>query len=125
MWSRMSRKHHSNEAVIMKDRIGLYLKLNSTFAMPIVSRKLERLYNISNRVVREAVGLLRDEGLPIASGSLGFFYATTADQLEPTIDNLKERIAVISRRRALLMQARNKMREDANGQRLLFTNLEN
>ena len=107
----------------MKERVLNYLKFNSTFQKPIVSKKLQYLYNISDLTVRQAVGLLRDDGYPIASGAKGFYFAKSADELEGTIDNLQERIAVMSRRRSLLIQAQNKMREDDSGQRLLFDNI--
>ena len=108
---------------LFKERILIHLRMNSDVEHPKVSRQLQALWDISDLTVRQAIGLLRDDGEPIASGARGFFYATTPEQLEPTIDNLQERIAVMSRRRSMLIGAKNKMREVAGGQRLLFTNL--
>ena len=108
---------------LFKGRILTHLKLDTDVNHPKVSRQLQALWDISDLTVRQAVGLLRDDGEPIASGARGFFYATTPEQLEPTIDNLQERIAVMSRRRSKLIGAKNKMREISGGQRLLFTNL--
>ena len=108
---------------LFKERILVHLRLNTDVNHPKVSRQLQALWDISDLTVRQAVGLLRDDGEPIASGARGFFYATSPEQLEPTIDNLQERIAVMSRRRSKLIGAKNKMREVAGGQRLLFTNL--
>ena len=108
---------------LFKDRILTHLRLNTNVDNPKVSRELQKLWNLSDLTIRQAVGLLRDDGEPIASGARGFYYATTPDQLEATIDNLQERIAVMSRRRSMLIQAQNRMKESTGGQRLLFTNL--
>ncbi len=116
--------NHSPDALLHKDRICDYLKLNSTQNRPIKSRQMQRLWNIPDLAVRQAVGLLRDEGKPIASGPRGFYYAKSPEQLESTIDNLRERILVMERRRSKLISAQNKMRHDTNGQGLLFTDLD-
>ena len=108
---------------IFKDRILNYLKVCTGFNQPKVSRELQARWNLSDVTVRQTIGLLRDDGEPIASGPKGFFYATSPDELESTIDNLGERIAVMTRRRSMLIQCQNKMKEDDTGQRLLFTDL--
>jgi hypothetical protein len=108
---------------LFKERILVHLRLNTDVNHPKVSRQLQALWDISDLTVRQAVGLLRDDGEPIASGARGFFYATSPEQLDATVDDLEKRIAVISRRRHCLISAQNKMREITGGQRLLFTNL--
>jgi len=116
--------NHNPDAILHKDRICSYLKMNSTAHKPIVSRKLQTLWDISDVTVRQAVALLRDEGEPIASGSKGYYFATTAGQLEDTINHLRERVIGISKRISSLTSTQNKMRHDSNGQGLLFTGLE-
>jgi hypothetical protein len=111
------------EAGLFKDRILAHLKLYTTADHPRVSREFQHLWNISDVTVRQTMGLLRDDGEPIASGPKGFFYAIDPDELEPTIDNLGERIAVMTRRRALLIQCQIRMKEGDGGQRLLFSSL--
>ena len=108
---------------LFKGRILTHLKLDTDVNHPKVSRQLQALWDISDLTVRQAVGLLRDDGEPIASGPRGFYYARTPEQLDATVDDLEKRIAVISRRRHCLISAQHKMREIAGGQRLLFTNL--
>ena len=120
----MTMTNHSPDALLHKDRICSYLKLNSTAHKPIVSRKLQGLWNISDLTVRQAVALLRDDGMPIASGSKGFYSAKTAGELEDTINHLRERVIGISKRISSLTSTQNKMRHDGNGQGLLFTGLE-
>tara|TARA_Y100000310_G_C20566968_1_gene755970 strand:- start:749 stop:1111 length:363 start_codon:yes stop_codon:yes gene_type:complete len=108
---------------LFKEHILHYLRAYASEDRPQKSRQLQAVWDISDVTVRQAIGLLRDDGEPIASGPTGFYYATTPDELESTINNLGERIAVMSRRRSMLIQCQNRMKEDDTGQRLLFTDL--
>lgn len=112
-------KHHSPEADIYMDRILYWLRNQSSYERPVTSKKLQNVLGTNDVTIRQSIGLLRDNGYPIGSGPKGFFLAKKPRELESTIDNLQERIAVISRRRALLISAQNKMRTGPNGQGLL------
>ena len=116
----MTRNHNPE---VFKERMLSYLRACTREEYPKVSRDIQMQWNINDVTVRQTIGLLRDDGEPIASGPKGFFYATSPDELESTIDNLGERIAVMDRRRSRLIQCQNKMNEDDTGQRLLFTDL--
>jgi len=105
---------------LFKERLLIHLRMDTDENHPKVSRQLQELWNITDLTVRQSVGLLRDDGEPIASGPRGYFYAKSPDQLDATVVDLAKRIAVISRRRYSLISAQNKMRESSGGQRLLF-----
>ena len=117
---RMTRAHSPE---VFKERMLSYLKACTRQEYPKVSREIQTQWNINDVTVRQTIGLLRDDGEPIASGPKGYFYARTPDELESTIDNLGERIAVMTRRKSMLIQCQNKMKEDDSGQRQLFTDI--
>jgi hypothetical protein len=58
---------------------------------PIVSRQLEEEFSITGERVRELVRLMRREGTPIGACSDGYFYADTYDEIESTIEDLRQR----------------------------------
>ena len=93
-----------------KDRIERYLKMNSSVDRAFTSTRLAEIFRIKETVVvRQAIGKARDDGAPIASGSNGYFYAKTPDELTKTIADLNSRIAAIGRRRDALINTRIKM----------------
>ena len=61
-----------NKADKIKERLLKLLEMNSFEHLPIKSWKLQRMFNITDIVVRQAVGKLRDDGHPIGSGKNGF-----------------------------------------------------
>ena len=95
-----------------KDRILYHLTNYSSIEEPITSKRFQDIWGISDITVRQAVGKLRDEGHPIGSGSKGFFIARIPKELESTIKNLSERLAVISRRKEKLIRAKIRLGED-------------
>ena len=103
-----------------KDQIFYYLRNYSSIKTPITYKQLQEIWSISDITVRQAVGKLRDEGHPIGSGSKGFFIARIPKELESTIKNLSERLAVISRRKEKLIRAKIRLGEDGYKQQLLF-----
>ena len=56
---------------------------------------IERLLGICGLCLRQHINLLRRQCKPIASESKGYFYATEAKDLEPTIQHLCNRRAAI------------------------------
>tara|TARA_R110002012_G_scaffold16463_1_gene63549 strand:+ start:196 stop:531 length:336 start_codon:yes stop_codon:yes gene_type:complete len=107
------------DSELFKERILMLLKLESSEQKPIRSKEMQYRWNISDITVRQAVGLLRDDCHPIASGPKGFFYATTAKQLNSTIKDLNGRLTVISKRCKKLQDAQERMMSGDDGQRLL------
>jgi len=103
-----------------KHKILSYLKNYSSVGKPITSKELQGVWQISDVTVRQAVGKLRDDDHPIGSGPKGFFIARRPKELESTIKNLSERLAVISRRKEKLIRAKIRLGEDGYKQQLLF-----
>ena len=107
-----------------KPRLLTYLKLNSSAEKPVLSALLQRMWSISDLLVRQAIGRLRDDGHPIASGAKGFYLARKPAELESTISNFADRISALNRRRDLLIKAKIKLGESSTGQRLLFDKID-
>ena len=66
-------KQATFEANKKKHSIKMYLHSYATETAPMTSAKIQKVFHCSDVVVRKAVGLLRDDGEPIGSGSKGFF----------------------------------------------------
>ena len=103
-----------------KDRILNRLKLYSSRANPTTSNELTSVYAISDVVVRQAVGKLRADGEPVASGARGFFYANNAEELEATIADYESRIAAMSARKVTLKKTQERLRFKEPRQKTLF-----
>lgn len=54
------------------------------------SAELERRLRISGNDLRKLVNRLRKQGVPIASGPSGYYYAATAGEVYATIRQLKD-----------------------------------
>ena len=100
----------------IKYRLLNYFRNYSYAHAPIKSYKIQQMFNITDIVVRQAVGKLRDDGHPIASGKKGFWYARNAIELQSTIDNITDRIGAMSRRRQLLLNTQDRLIQEADGQ---------
>ena len=92
-----------------KGRIRAYLKGNSSCNHTFTATKLADMYGVHEVTIRQAIGKARDDGAPIASGSTGYFYAKTPDELTKTIADLNSRIAAIGKRGDALIETRIKM----------------
>lgn len=103
-----------------QDRVLGLLQRNSSLKMPIKSYKIQMVFNISDIVVRQIIGKLRDQGYPIGSGKNGFWYAQDANELQSTIDELTDRMAVMSRRKQMLLKAQKKLLVEADGQMKIY-----
>ena len=111
-------------ADIYKDRILNRLRLFSSCNSPITSNELTSIYAISDVVVRQAVGKLRDDGEPIASGARGFFFAKNAEELEATIADYNSRIAAMSVRKLALKKTQERLKYGEPRQKTLFAESE-
>ena len=105
-----------NKADKIKGRLLKLLEMNSFEHLPIKSWKLQQMFNITDIVVRQAVGKLRDDGHPIGSGKKGFWYARNAIELQSTIDSITDRIGAMSRRRQILLNTQERLIQEADGQ---------
>lgn len=62
----------------------------------VTSRELETSFGVSGKELRDAVNALRRDGVPIASGSGGYFYAATEPEVRATIAHMTHRIGGIA-----------------------------
>ena len=99
-----------------RDRVCQLLQSISSEKNPIKSYRIQRTYDITDIVVRQIIGKLRDQGHPIGSGKKGFWYAQNAHELQSTIDELTDRMSVMSRRKQMLLNAQKNLLIEADGQ---------
>ncbi len=118
--SEQPSKQSRGKADKIKGRLLEYLRKYSHAHAPIKSYKIQQMFSITDIVVRQAVGKLRDDGYPIASGKSGFFIARNGIELQDTIDNITDRIGAMSRRRQLLLKAQDRLIQEADGQLTLI-----
>ena len=102
-------KESFDKADLYKGRIKSYLKVHSHCGRTYTATKLAEIFQVHEVTIRQAIGKARDDGAPIASGSSGFFYAKTPDELSDTIKDYGSRIAAMSKRRDALIETRIKM----------------
>lgn len=74
----------------VKDILVKKIQLN-TIDNPVLSKKIEIHFDIPGSEVRQIIKALRREGHPIASCAKGYFYATNAEELMPTVNHMKLR----------------------------------
>ena len=72
----------------------------------VKSKELERIFNIDGRSVRRFIHTMRKKGVPICSdSSVGYFYATTQDEINETIAFLNGIITKMSNAKSGLLNA--------------------
>lgn len=90
----------------IKTAICEYLRQNHVGAEEAVcSRELERLFSLSGRTLRRKINSLRQDGFPICSGSTGYYYASSQQEINGTVCRLNELILKISNARTGLLYA--------------------
>ena len=62
---------------------------------PVSSYKLTELFGVSGVCIRRIVNAARCSGYPICSCRKGYYYSTTNEDVQYTIDSLKSRIESI------------------------------
>ena len=77
----------------------------------ITSKALEMLTGMTGAEIRREINKLRQQGYPIGSDRRGYFIATSAQEIVPTIRNLNSRMAAINRAIAGLKDAQYNMIE--------------
>ena len=66
--------------------------MSATIENPVRSRVIESQLKIGGAEVREIIGVLRDRGVPVGSGSSGYWWARDYSELESTLRHLESRI---------------------------------
>lgn len=62
----------------------------------VSSRELESTFQIRGPDLRRIINRLRGEGIPICSSDSGYYYASTEEELQRTIRQLRSRIKKIA-----------------------------
>ena len=57
---------------------------------------MESAFDVKGAALRKQINALRREGVPIASGENGYYYAETEQEIRRTIAHMKHRISGIS-----------------------------
>lgn len=79
----------------------------------VVSKEIERRFRIKGSEVRALVNELRCQGVPICSSSKGYFYATSRDEVESTVNHLNSRIGKMVEARDGMKNILNQFMEEA------------
>ena len=58
----------------------------------IKSRDLRKLFNLTDKQVRNVVSQLRQDGKPVCSSSYGYWYSTDPDDIEKTLHRLEAQV---------------------------------
>lgn len=75
------------EKILLENHVGK--------SRAIISSELEALTNLSGSQIREEVNKLRTAGVPICSGRTGYYLASTQEELDRTVAQLKSRVSQI------------------------------
>lgn len=80
-----------------KDRLAEHLERYHLGAQSAAtSRELEYVFSMKGKELRQLINSLRREGVPIASGGSGYYYAATEQEVRATIAHLTRRIGGIA-----------------------------
>ena len=71
----------------------------------VSSKTLEAAFSIDGRIIRRCISSLRKEGVPICSGSTGYYYAKTQEEINETIEWLNRLITKVSNSKNGLLSA--------------------
>ena len=67
------------------------------------SAELERLFSLDDRAVRRKISALRQEGYPICSGDMGYYYAESQKEINSTVGRLNDLLTGVSNARTGLL----------------------
>lgn len=68
-------------------------------------KELERIFKLDDRAVRRKISMLRQEGYPICSGDMGYYYAESRKEINSTIHRLNDMVTGVANARTGLMYA--------------------
>lgn len=78
----------------------------------VLSKEIEKRFKIKGSEVRTIVNDLRCQGVPICSNSKGYFYATSKDEVEKTLNHLNSRVGKITEARDGMLNILKNFEED-------------
>lgn len=89
-----------------KTAICQYLrKYHTGRSNAIYSRELQRLFSIDGRGLRRKISSLRQDGYPICSDEMGYYYADNQQEINSTVCRLNQMVTKISNARTGLLYA--------------------
>lgn len=69
------------------------------------SKELQEIFQLDDRAVRRKISALRQEGYPICSGDMGYYYAETQKEINSTIHRLNDMVTGVANARTGLLYA--------------------
>ncbi len=90
----------------VEKRLCHYLKeFHSGRGKAVSSKELEAAFSLKGTEVRKAVNALRCAGYPICSDSLGYYFASSQEEIRATVMQLNSRITKIAKARNGLLSS--------------------
>ena len=68
-------------------------------------RELENIFQLDDRAVRRKISALRQEGYPICSGDMGYYYAESQKEINSTVNRLNDLVTGVANARTGLLYA--------------------
>lgn len=98
---------HFGGPMILKDKKTAILDYLRNYHVgkknAVHSRELERLFSLDDRAVRRKISALRQEGYPICSGDMGYYYAESQKEINSTVGRLNDLVTGVSNARTGLL----------------------
>ena len=89
-----------------KDAILEYLKKYHCGRRNAVhSKELQEIFKLDDRAVRRKISALRQEGHPICSGDMGYYYAESQKEINSTVNRLNDLVTGVANARTGLLYA--------------------
>ena len=89
-----------------KDGILEYLrKYHCGKRNAVHSKEHEKIFKLDDRAVRRKISALRQEGYPICSGDMGYYYAESQKEINSTVHRLNDLVTGVANARTGLLYA--------------------
>ena len=89
-----------------KDAILEYLrKYHCGRSNAVHSKELQEIFKLDDRAVRRKISALRQEGYPICSGDVGYYYAESQREINSTVHRLNDLVTGVANTRTGLLYA--------------------
>ena len=69
------------------------------------SKELQEIFKLDDRAVRRKISALRQEGHPICSGDMGYYYAESQKEINSTVNRLNDLVTGVANARTGLLYA--------------------
>ena len=79
--------------------------MNTSPDTTLESKELQRLFSLDGRDLRRKINSLRQDGVAICSGPMGYYYAASQKEINKTVCRLNGLVTTISNARTGLLYA--------------------